>query len=344
MNATAILFIAFGFSTIAASLPVQAASRLPVIGERAGDVFRSVRPPAPGTVRRITSPAGTGAKSVVPRRPGARVFAPDLSPSTWFWAAVDPAMAAADPARLGTVLGALSPELARLGAQVARRGTLNRVLEDHGEALFLAAKQEDLSLPLLLAVIAVESGGRERAVSPAGAQGLMQLMPATAARFGVSDPLDPAQNIAGGARYLSFLLRKFDEDALLALAAYNAGENAVLRFNGAPPYPETMNYVPKAVAAFDAARAVCEVEIAAARGPCLLDETVTRRPPAAAPEAAPEADAAAPAPAAPAVPVGGPEILDAPAPGEAGDPLAELPVGADRAAPEAQDAQDAPRL
>ncbi|MGC9457678.1 MAG: lytic transglycosylase domain-containing protein [Halothiobacillaceae bacterium] len=98
---------------------------------------------------------------------------------------------------------------------------------------------------LVRAVIHAESAFNERAVSPKGAAGLMQLMPATAARFGVRDVFDPEENIRGGVTYLAFLLRLFDGDQRLALAAYNAGEGAVKKFQGIPPYDETVHYVAK---------------------------------------------------------------------------------------------------
>jgi len=92
-------------------------------------------------------------------------------------------------------------------------------------------------------VISAESGYNPNAVSPAGAMGIMQLMPATAQRFGVADPYDPVANMHGGARYLRFLINLFN-DLNLALAAYNAGENAVARYgNTIPPYSETQTYV-----------------------------------------------------------------------------------------------------
>jgi soluble lytic murein transglycosylase-like protein len=99
---------------------------------------------------------------------------------------------------------------------------------------------------LLRAVIVVESGFNSRAVSKRGAVGLMQLMPATATRFGVSNPYDPKQNVHAGARYLKFLIDRFGQDIHLALAAYNAGEEAVDRNGGRiPPFAETMAYVPR---------------------------------------------------------------------------------------------------
>lgn len=107
------------------------------------------------------------------------------------------------------------------------------------------AREHDVDPALVRAVIDVESGYRPAAVSPKGATGLMQLMPATGRRFGVVDPTDPADNIGGGVRYLRHLLELFDGQLALALAAYNAGEGAVMRYGRRiPPYAETQNYVP----------------------------------------------------------------------------------------------------
>jgi soluble lytic murein transglycosylase-like protein len=109
-----------------------------------------------------------------------------------------------------------------------------------------AAREADVDPELLRAVIVVESGFDARAVSHAGAQGLMQLMPATAATYGVSDVFDPQDNIRGGARYLRALLDRYDQNYELVLAAYNAGEKAVEKYgNKIPPFAETQKYVPK---------------------------------------------------------------------------------------------------
>jgi soluble lytic murein transglycosylase-like protein len=114
------------------------------------------------------------------------------------------------------------------------------------------AKQLRLHPGLLHAVVRVESAYNPRAVSKKGAQGLMQLMPGTASRYGVIDSYDPRQNLEGGARYLSDLLKEFEYDIKLALAAYNAGENAVRRYgNAIPPYPETINYVDKVLGIYE---------------------------------------------------------------------------------------------
>ncbi len=114
-----------------------------------------------------------------------------------------------------------------------------------------AARTYHLDEALLHAVISTESGYEPRAVSPKGAIGLMQVMPDTGKRFGVSNLNDPAQNVEAGARYLRVLLKQFDNDLQLVLAAYNAGENAVLRHGKRiPPYRETRQYVPRVLALY----------------------------------------------------------------------------------------------
>src|ERR1017187_9872282 len=105
------------------------------------------------------------------------------------------------------------------------------------------AAQHSLPPQLIHSVIKVESNYNPRAVSPKGAQGLMQLIPATARRFGVADSFNPMENIQGGAKYLKYLLDLYNNDYALALAAYNAGEAAVARYGAVPPYKETQNYL-----------------------------------------------------------------------------------------------------
>jgi len=107
------------------------------------------------------------------------------------------------------------------------------------------ARRHGIDPALVLAVVSVESGFRSDAVSPKGAQGLMQLMPGTARDLGVSDPLDPAANLDGGTRYLNALIQQYKGDLKRALAAYNAGAGAVKRHKGVPPYRETREYVQK---------------------------------------------------------------------------------------------------
>ena len=105
------------------------------------------------------------------------------------------------------------------------------------------ARQHGLPLALVLAVAAQESGFRPGIESPVGAVGLMQLMPATAASLGVVNPYDPVANLRGGMQYLGGLLKQYNGNLPLALAAYNAGPGAVNEYGGVPPYPQTQQYV-----------------------------------------------------------------------------------------------------
>lgn len=127
------------------------------------------------------------------------------------------------------------------GEQSARRTEID-------QAIVSAAGKYGLPAELITSVIRHESNFDPRAVSSAGAQGLMQLMPATARELGVDDPFDVRQNIDGGARYLKQMLTQFDGDMRQALAAYNAGPGTVRRYGGIPPYPETLRYVRKVMA------------------------------------------------------------------------------------------------
>ena len=119
------------------------------------------------------------------------------------------------------------------------------------EFIYESSERHGVSFSLIKAVIYCESSYVQNIVSKKGAQGLMQLIPATAKRFGVEDSFNPEQNIEGGTKYLKFLLKKYDGDRRLALAAYNAGEGAVDKYGGIPPYRETINYVEKIEALLD---------------------------------------------------------------------------------------------
>ncbi len=128
------------------------------------------------------------------------------------------------------------------GAGVPSRMSPN-VPNNLPEIVQFYAKQHKLDEELIYAIIKVESNGNPNAVSRAGARGLMQLMPPTAAEMGVSRVFDPAQNVAGGSQYIAKMLEYFDNDEVKALAAYNAGPGRVKRYNGIPPIPETQKYV-----------------------------------------------------------------------------------------------------
>ncbi|HBN53506.1 MAG TPA: transglycosylase, partial [Stenotrophomonas sp.] len=122
-------------------------------------------------------------------------------------------------------------------------GTVRLNTQAYHAEIAAAAREFGVEEAVVRAVIHAESAFNPAALSRAGAQGLMQLMPATARRFGVSDAYDASQNIRGGVQYLSWLLRRFNGDLTLAAAGYNAGEGAVARHGGVPPYSETQYYV-----------------------------------------------------------------------------------------------------
>ena len=126
----------------------------------------------------------------------------------------------------------------------------------HHPLIAQSAQAAGLPHALVAAVISVESGFNEKAVSPKGAKGLMQLMPGTAKRYGVADVFDPAQNIKGGTAYLKDLMALFNNDVSLVLAAYNAGEEAVAKYGRKiPPYPETRKYVQLVLARYQPEKA-----------------------------------------------------------------------------------------
>ncbi|SMH53066.1 lytic transglycosylase domain-containing protein [Maritimibacter sp. HL-12] len=172
----------------------------------------------------------------------------------WFWREVSADLVDAGPANLSRALATLD------GAEAApapRLQALQDIAARFGTEILAATVGTDVSPALVVALIAIESSGRSGAESHAGAQGLMQLIPDTAARFGVDDANDPGQNIRGGVAYLAWLMKHFDRDPILALAGYNAGENAVTKHGGVPPFAETRAYVPKVLNAWRVARGLC---------------------------------------------------------------------------------------
>ncbi len=175
----------------------------------------------------------------------------------WFWASVSPRMSDSGPGRLETALGALDAAPQGKGLAAPRVQQLQDIARLHGTDIMMATVGTKVSPALALAVIAVESAGRSDATSHAGAQGLMQLMPATAARFGVADRKIAPENIRGGVAYLDWLMGHFNRDPILVLAGYNAGEGSVRDNAGVPPYAETRGYVPKVLSAWRVARGLC---------------------------------------------------------------------------------------
>ncbi|MEM7710266.1 MAG: lytic transglycosylase domain-containing protein [Pseudomonadota bacterium] len=230
----------------------------------AGDfTFKRIGPPAADATRRIdiqiTAPPPR-AETPDPEIPETTQVAVDAPAPTdqdsWFWSAISPALgrvsgrfqrAAQVAARPPSESGVAAPPLTHL----------RRIARAHGREILRHSVGTKVSPALVLALISVESGGQAAAVSHKGATGLMQLIPATADRFGVGDIRDPDQNIAGGVAYLNWLMEEFGGDPVLALAGYNAGEGAVRRHGGVPPYDETRAYVPKVMAAWNVARLMC---------------------------------------------------------------------------------------
>lgn len=195
--------------------------------------------------------------------------AKSLARYDWFWQAVAP--------ERDQVSGRFDLALAQLargpeGAQVAapRLQQMQALAQRYGTEILKATIGTQVSPALVLAVIGIESAGETTAESQAGAQGLMQLMPATAARFGVRDSLNAAQNIKGGVAYLQFLMQSFDRDPVMVLAAYNAGEGAVAANNGVPPFAETRDYVPKVLAAWQVAQGLCLTPPELMTDPCVF--------------------------------------------------------------------------
>lgn len=178
---------------------------------------------------------------------------PTAKPFAAFWDVLERARAPGLP----IATDALEDALAAGAIPAPRLQALQEIAGTYGKDILLASIGTRVSPAFALAVISVESAGQVDAISSAGATGLMQLMPATAERFGVENIADPKENIQGGITYLNWLIEEFEADPVFVLAGYNAGENAVKRNGGVPPFDETLGYVPKVLAAWQVARGLC---------------------------------------------------------------------------------------
>lgn len=187
----------------------------------------------------------------------------------WYWDKVPTGLGDASD-RFDLALASLSegPDGTVVGAP--RLQHMQDVADRYGKDILRATLDTRVSPALVLAVIGIESAGKSDAVSSAGAVGLMQLIPATAERFGVKDSTDPVQNIKGGVAYLDWLLKEFNNDPVMVLAAYNAGEGAVRDNGGVPPYAETRDYVPKVLAAWQVAQGLCVSQPMLVTDPCVF--------------------------------------------------------------------------
>lgn len=220
-----------------------------------------VKPPKSGARKRSNikinrpEPAVLSNPAVVAEPSGA-IARPKAGQYDWFWTKVSPDASQSGPGRLEQAMVTLSAATSKVSAP--RLQHMQNIAKLHGIDILRSTIGTKVSPALALAVISVESSGRADAVSSAGAQGLMQLMPATASRFGVEDSSVPQQNIAGGIKYLDWLMGEFGNDPILVLAGYNAGEGSVRKHDGVPPFAETRDYVPKVLAAFQVAKGLCK--------------------------------------------------------------------------------------
>lgn len=259
-------------------LASSAMAEAPRTAQAGGDfTFRRVGVPEKGAPRRINVQIDPDAEiyritpGSEPWRPGdprpeAATQLPDgmlppglvpQGPSAfdWYWQAVSPAINIDPAIRFNLAMDTLQKNALKVGTP--RLQSLQRIVDSHGVDILTSTVGTQVSPALVLAVISVESAGQTQATSHAGAQGLMQLMPDTATRFGVSNSMNPRENIRGGVAYLDWLLKEFDRDPVLALAGYNAGEGAVRKHEGVPPFAETRGYVPKVLAAWNVAKGLC---------------------------------------------------------------------------------------
>lgn len=274
----------------------------PETGMPGGFTFHMVKPPAPGTTRFIKvqvdpavqkrwiedAPAVTAHQTPDPadkpvigadqpqtddRAPWV-MHSPDAGPRkatyAWYWKAISPSLN--DRAgRFQAALAELSLGPGGTRVRAPRLPQMRMLSRTWGTDILKATVGTQVSPALVLAVMSVESAGKPDALSPKGARGLMQLIPATAGRFGV-DASDPAQNIQGAVAYLNWLMTTFKGDPLMVLAAYNAGENAVKSAGGVPNFAETRDYVPKVLAAWQVAQHLCVSAPQTMRDGCVFKE------------------------------------------------------------------------
>ena len=248
--------------------------------------FKRVKVPGAGVTKRITvqiDPAEQARALAalpkvdahpVPSEETPTAVSPDLpapAPSSyaWYWDTVPTAIEATD-GRFSLAMATLSQGPGGKSVAAPRLQHMQEIAESYGTQILTATIGTNVSPALVLAVIGIESAGKTDALSSAGAQGLMQLIPATAERFGVTDSTDATQNIKGGVAYLDWLMKHFNGDPLMVLAAYNAGEGAVDANAGIPPFPETRDYVPKVLAAWQVAQGLCLSPPELVSDPCVF--------------------------------------------------------------------------
>ena len=234
---------------------------------------KRIKPPkAGGGAKRITVQIDPTEQAQPPAKTPESEEVEEKAPVTgtygWFWERVSPSIVDAGAGRLELALNTLSSEIGSVPAP--RLQHLQDIAQARGVDILTSTIGTDVSPALVLAIIAVESAGKPEAESRVGAQGLMQLMPATAERFGVTDSFSPSENIKGGVKYLDWLMKEFDRDPILVLAGYNAGEGAVRNYSGVPPYAETRDYVPKVLAAFQVAKGLCQTPPELASDGCVF--------------------------------------------------------------------------
>jgi membrane-bound lytic murein transglycosylase B len=286
MRITAVGLFAVGLAVCALALAAPLGVAAEVLNGGSDFTFRRVKPPASGQ-KRITvqidpaeqarilaaTPKAEPYKAQDEPAPAIAGLEPGPTPPSanygWFWDIVPTGQGAAAD-RFELAMATLSQGPGGASVRAPRLQAMQEIADAYGTDILKATLDTRVSPALVLAVIGIESAGKPSALSSAGALGLMQLIPATAERFGVSDSTNPAQNIKGGVAYLDWLLKEFDNDPLMVLAAYNAGEGAVKANAGVPPYAETRDYVPKVLAAWQVAQGLCLSPPELVTDPCVF--------------------------------------------------------------------------